>query len=192
MHTSILRECVYVGRQPEFRSSVTKLSSTPAGAPALTDESSLTKLSIRGDLAGNALGVEFTRAIRRDGVLIAGIRPDEWLLLGDAADVSALLATTELDASVNRIDITHSRLCLRLTGVRSASALEKVCSLDFNDMMFPDGATGSASVAKVSSDLIRDDINDEPSYLILADRSFGQYLYDAIHDATTEFSNAPT
>ena len=83
-------------------------------------------------------------------------------------------------------------MCLRLTGVRSASALEKVCSLDFDDMMFPDGATGSASVAKVSSDLIRDDINDEPSYLILADRSFGQYLYDAVHDATTEFASTLT
>ena len=175
--------------QAEFQSSVTTLRLTPAGAPALSDESSLIKLSIRGDLAGDALGVDFTRAIRRDGVLIAGIRPDEWLLLGDASDVASLLATAEFALSVSQIDITHSRLCLRLSGVRSASALEKVCSLDFDDMMFPDGATGSASVAKVGSDLVRDDVNDEPSYLILADRSFGQYLYDAIHDATTEFAS---
>ena len=178
--------------EPEFRSSVTKLAATPAGAPTLTDESSLTKVSVRAQVGASLLGVDFTRTDRRDGVLIAGIRPDEWLLLGNAADVEALLAGTEFDASVNQIDITHSRLCLRLSGVRSASALEKVCSLDFHDMMFPDGATGSASVAKVSSDLIRDDINDEPSYLILADRSFGQYLYDAIQDATTEFANTPT
>ena len=175
--------------EPEFRSSVTKLAATPTGAPTLTDESSLTKVSVRAQVGTSLLGVDFTRTARRDGVLIAGIRPDEWLLLGNAADVEALLAGTEFDSSVNQIDITHSRLCLRLSGVRSASALEKVCSLDFDDMMFPDGATGSASVAKVSSDLIRDDINDEPSYLILADRSFGQYLYDAIHDATTEFSS---
>ncbi len=175
--------------EPEFRSSVTKLAATPVGAPALTDESSLTKVSVRAQVGASPLGVDFTRAATRDGVLIAGIRPDEWLLLGNAADVEALSAVAEFDLSVNQIDITHSRLCLRLTGVRSASALEKVCSLDFDDMMFPDGATGSASVAKVSSDLIRDDINDEPSYLILADRSFGQYLYDAVHDATTEFSS---
>lgn len=174
--------------EPEFRSSVTTLAATPEGAPALTDESSLTKVSVRAQVGASPLGVDFTRATRRDGVLICGIRPDEWLLLGNANEVAALLATTEFDASVNQIDITHSRLCLRLTGVRSASALEKVCSLDFDDMMFPNGATGSASVAKVSSDLIRDDANDEPSYLLLADRSFGQYLYDAIHDATTEFS----
>ena len=189
MHTSILRGCVYVGRQPEFRSSVTKLAATPTGAPAISDESSLTKVSVRAQVGASPLGVDFTRTSRRGGVLIAGIRPDEWLLLGNAADVESLLAAEEFASSVNQVDITHSRMCLRLTGVRSASALEKVCSLDFNDMMFPDGATGSASVAKVSSDLVRDDINDEPSYLILADRSFGQYLYDAIHDATTEFAS---
>ena len=33
--------------EPEFRSSVTKLAATPAGAPTLTDESSLTKVSVR-------------------------------------------------------------------------------------------------------------------------------------------------
>ena len=178
--------------EPEFRSSVTKLAATPAGAPTLTDESSLTKVSVRAQVGTSPLGVDFTRAATLDGVLIAGIRPDEWLLLGNAADVDALLAVAEFNSSVSQIDISHSRLCLRLTGERSASALEKVCSLDFDDMMFPDGATGSASVAKVSSDLIRDDLNDEPSYLILADRSFGQYLYDAIHDATTEFANTLT
>ncbi len=178
--------------EPEFRSSVTELAATPAGAPTLTDESSLTKVSVRAQVGASVLGVDFTRAATRDGVLIAGIRPDEWLLLGDAADVDALSAVAEFDSSVNQIDITHSRLCLRLSGVRSASALEKVCSLDFDDMMFPDGATGSASVAKVSSDLIRDDINDEPSYLILADRSFGQYLYEAVRDATTEFASTLT
>ncbi|MDE0067661.1 MAG: hypothetical protein OXN44_12425 [Acidimicrobiaceae bacterium] len=176
--------------EPEFRSSVTTLTATPAGAPALTDESALTKASVRAQVGASPLGVDFTRTAKRDGVLIAAIRPDEWLLLGSANDVEALLATARFDASVNRIDITHSRLCLRLTGARSASALEKVCSLDFDDTMFPDGATGSASVAKVSSDLIRDDIDGEPSYLLLADRSFGQYLYDAIHDATTEFADA--
>ena len=178
--------------EPEFRSSVTKLAATPTGAPTLIDESSLTKVSVRARVGASPLVVDFTRTDRRDGVLIAGIRPDEWLLLGTGADVEAFLAGTEFDGSVSQIDISHSRLCLRLTGERSASALEKVCSLDFDDMMFPDGATGSASVAKVSSDLIRDDINDEPSYLILADRSFGQYLYEAVHDATTEFASTLT
>ena len=178
--------------QPQFNSSVTNPAATPEGAPALTDESTLTKVSVRARVGASPLGVDFTRTDRRDGVLIAGIRPDEWLLLGTGADVGAFLAGTEFDGSVSQIDISHSRLCLRLTGERSTSALGKVCSLDFDDMMFPDGATGSASVAKVSSDLIRDDINDEPSYLILADRSFGQYLYDAIHDATIEFANTPT
>ena len=177
--------------QPRFRSSVTNPAATPQGAPSLTDESSQTRVSLRAPLGASLFGVDFTRSTERDRVLIAGIRPDEWLLLGPGTDVEALLAATGLDSSVNRIDVTHSRLCLRLTGERSSSVLEKVCSLDFDDTMFPDGATGSASVAKVGADLIRNDVGDEPSYLILADRSFGQYLYEAVHDAATEFANSP-
>lgn len=177
---------------PEFRSSVTKLAPTPIGAPVLTDESSLTKISVRTQVGAALFGVDFGRSVRRDDVLIAAIRPDEWLLLGDQGEVASLLASAEFVSFVNQIDITHSRVCLRLTGGRSASVLEKVCSLDFNDLMFPNGACGSASVAKVSSDLIRSDSNDEPSYLLLADRSFGQYLYDAIHDATIEFAQHRT
>lgn len=175
--------------QPKFASSVTKIAKTKArNAPSLDDESSLHKVSVRAPIGSAIFGVAFTRAITRDGVLIAGIRPDEWLLLGQKSEVEALLATAEFDAGVNCIDITHGRVCLRLTGTKSSAVLAKLCSLDFHDMMFPNGATGSASVAKVNSDLIRDDLDNKPSYLISSDRSFGQYLYDSIVDATSEFA----
>lgn len=177
---------------PEFRSSVTNLAPTPIGAPVLTDESSLTKLSVRAQVGAALFDVDFARTMRRGGVLVAAIRPDEWLLLGDPSEIASLIASTEFVSFVSQVDITHSRVCLRLSGARSAAVLEKVCSLDFNDLMFPDGACGSASLAKVSSDLIRSDTNNEPSYLLLADRSFGQYLYDAIHDATLEFAQHRT
>ena len=69
--------------EPEFRSSVTNPAATPDWRTGtLTDESSLTKVSVRAQVGASLLGVDFTRAATRDGVLIAGIRPDEWLLLG--------------------------------------------------------------------------------------------------------------
>ncbi|MCY4458544.1 MAG: hypothetical protein OXB90_11465 [Acidimicrobiaceae bacterium] len=176
--------------EPLFRSPITKLAATPAGAPVIADESQLTKVSVRAQVAASLFGVDFARAVRRDDVLIAGIRCDEWLLLGSVNDVAKIVAEVPPDPSVNCIGITHSRLCLRLSGERSASVLEKVCSLDFHDLMFPNGAVGSASVARVSADLIRDDIAAEPSYLLLADRSFGQYFYDALVDACQEFADS--
>ena len=53
--------------------------------------------------------------------------------------------------------------------------------------MSPDGAATSASVAKITCDVIRADIDDDPSYLIACDRSYGQYLFDALLDAGAEF-----
>jgi len=102
---------------------------------------------------------------------------------------SANLVVDGLDRSghVSIVDHTHSRALFRLTGPASSDALEKVCGLDWSDLMTPDGAVVSASVAKVSCDLVRNDADGIPSYLIACDRSFGQYLFDAILDSGTEF-----
>jgi len=104
--------------------------------------------------------------------------------------VAARTADVPTDGHVSLVDWTHGRAQFRLTGDLAPSALEKVCGLDWSDAMMPNGAVTSGSVAKVTCDLIRNDVDDTPSYLILCDRSFGQYLYDAITDATTEFATA--
>ena len=80
-----------------------------------------------------------------------------------------------------------------VAGEAAASTLEKVCSLDWSDEMMPDGAVTSASVAKVACDVIRHDSatgsGTTTAYWIAADRSFGQYLHDALLDAAAEFNH---
>lgn len=174
---------------PAFRSSVSRPVG-PSGALALTDVSALTKVSVRAGAetaAATAMAVGFGASRRADDVLIAGIRPDEWLVIGPRVDVDRTLAAVDMSGFAHAIDTTHGRVCLRLTGADSARVLEKVCNLDFSDHMTPDGAATSASVAKVTCDLIRDDVDRDRSYLILADRSYGQYLFDALVDAAADF-----
>jgi len=62
--------------------------------------------------------------------------------------------------------------------------------LDWSDAMTPNGAVASASVAKVTCDIARCDGDSAPSYMIFCDRSFGQYLFDALIDAGEEFGLA--
>lgn len=156
----------------------------------LTDLTATVKTTIRAaddTPAAAALGLTFGSASRRaDGDLVARIRPDEWLVLGSSATVDEL----DLSGFASRIDTTHSRLLFRLTGDAAARVLEKVCSLDLADHMTPDGACAGASVAKVTCDLIRDDVSGVRSYLLLADSSYRSYLHDAIADAMTEFIEA--
>ena len=150
--------------------------------PTLTDESNQSRRSVRAaddTAAANALGLTFGSAERRGDVLVARIRPDEWLVIeGDD-----LVAGLDLSGFACAVDISHGHLQFRLTGTDAARALEKVCSLDFAEPMTPNLACAGASVAKVTCDLIRDDVKGVRSYLILCDTSYRDYLWDALVDA---------
>lgn len=156
----------------------------------LTDESSMSKFVIRaapGTPARASLAQVFAGSRVSNDILIAGTRPDEWMLLGPAEPVQTRVEELPTDGHVSVVDWTHGRAQFRLTGDDAARTLEKVCGLDWSDAMMPDGAVTSGSVARVTCDLIRSDLESTPSYLILCDRSFGQYLFDALIDAGDEF-----
>ena len=165
-----------------------------AGDLVLVDASATTKWLVRGSAEGAAasrLGAPFgSSRTAEGGALVLGSRPGEWIVLGAAAAVAEAVSGLEaLDASdfVSALDWTHGRAMFRVTGADASRMLEKVCSLDWSDPMTPDGAVASASVAKVTCDIARNDVDGVPSYLIFCDRSFGQYLFDALIDAGEEF-----
>jgi heterotetrameric sarcosine oxidase gamma subunit len=133
------------------------------------------------------MGVPFGGSRLHDEVLISGQRPGEWLLLGSATAIGAAASSIDQTGHVSIVDHTHSRALFRLVGETASGLLEKVCSLDWSDAMTPNGAVVSASVAKVTCDIVRNDHQGTPSYLIACDRSFAQYLFDAVLDAGKEF-----
>lgn len=161
-----------------------------AEAPlTLSDLSSTGKTILRADpSAADRVGVGFGASVTVGDVLVCGQRPGEWMLIGPIASAQALVDGLGLDGFHSVVIHTHSRALFRLTGERAASALEKVCSLDWSDDMTPDGAAASATVARVTCDIIRNDDSGARSYLIACDRSFGQYLFDALIDAGWEFA----
>lgn len=183
---------------PTFQSPVTaSYEPTTNAALTLTDESAMSKMVVRaapGTAARGVLAQAFASSRTAANVIIAGTRPDEWMLLGPADAVATRVADLPVDGHVSLVDWTHGRAQFRLTGTLATSALEKVCGLDWSDAMMPNGAVTSASVAKVTCDIIRndtvvpDDSGAAPSYLLLCDRSFGQYLFDALLDAGDEFT----
>ena len=163
-------------------------------ALTLHDVSATTKIIVRAGpetVAGHQMNTPFGTSRTEEGVLVVGQRPDEWIILGPAAASRALVYRLDRSGHVSVIDHTHSRALFRLTGAEAASVLEKLCSLDWNDHMTPDGAAVSASVAKVTCDIVRNDVDGTRSYLISCDRSYGQYLFDAILDARHEFGISP-
>lgn len=180
---------------PPFESPIVRnYPASDGGDLTLTDASATAKWLVRAGAEGptaERLGARFgmSRAAA-GGALVLGSRPGEWIILGTPGEVDAAVA--DLDGLneqefMTALDWTHGRAMFRVTGAEAARMLEKVCGIDWSDHMTPDGAVLSASVALTACDLARNDVDGTPSYLVFCDRSFGQYLFDALIDAGNEF-----
>ena len=146
--------------------------------------------STEGELA-RALRVPFGRAARDAyETLVVGSGPGEWLLLaepGTSAAVTQRVEEVKGERLVSVFDATHARALVRITGARTPDLLAKVCAIDFADGVTPNEAAFRSSVAKLETDVVRDDSGGSRSYLLHCERSSGQYLFDALIDAGHEF-----
>ena len=182
--------------QPEFAGPVASAGEASGTGWRLSDESATPKLLVYesfepGDGVAQSTGTGFGTSVRRPGdALVCGVRPGEWLILGPPPSESAAGdggSATVPDApgfaGGVQVDLTHGLAMFRLTGPAAPDLLAAVCSIDTAEAMMPDGAVCGASVARVSCTLVRDDSAGERSYLILAPRSYGRYLFEALADA---------
>ena len=167
---------------PEFAGPLTGGEASGAGW-RLSDESATPKLLVYEsfEAAGAVqrhLGVGFGAAATNGaGALVCGVRPDEWLLLGERT--GSLPGVT----GVVTVDLTHGLALFRLSGPAAPEVLAAVCSIDTGEAMFPDGAVCGASVARVVCSLVRNDVAGERSYLMVSPRSSGRYLFESVRDA---------
>lgn len=165
-------------------------------ALTIVDETPLAKVQIKVPWNGRAaagIGVSFGRAERDSrSCLVIGSGPGEWLVLGDPGTQADLVVSwrdslASGDELVTVLDLTHGRALIRLRGADTARLLSKLCAIDLADTVAPNGAAFRSSVARLVTDVVRDDAGDVPSYLLHCERSSGQYLFDALLDAGAEF-----
>lgn len=165
-------------------------------ALTITDCTPLTKVQVRAPIGGQAaasLGTRFGRAIRdATGTLVVGSGPGEWLLLAPPGRAQAIgpeaVAARAPGEPVTWVDQTHGRALVRLSGPDSPGLLAKLCGIDLDDDITPDGSAFRTSVAALATDVIRDDLpGGTRSYLLHCERSSGQYLFDAVLRAGAEF-----
>jgi heterotetrameric sarcosine oxidase gamma subunit len=172
-----------------------QISARRSGADLrIMDCTPLAKILVRASTSGEVartLDVPFGRAARDEhGTLVVGSGPGEWLLLappGASAAVAGRVEEVPDEGLVSVFDATHGRALMRITGAQAADLLAKVCGVDFSEEVTPDGAAFRSSVAKLVTDVVRDDRAAERSYLLHCERSSGQYLFDALIDAGDEF-----
>jgi heterotetrameric sarcosine oxidase gamma subunit len=160
----------------------------------VTDCTPLSKVLVRAPQDGpvaRALGVNLGGAVRDEhGTLVVGSGPGEWTLIGapgSAPDVIERIEAISGDEFASVLEVTHGRALIRVSGAQSPDLLSKVCAINLSEEFTPNGAAFRSSVAKVVTDVVRDDKDGNRSYLLHSERSYGQYLFDALLDAGHEF-----
>ncbi len=164
------------------------------GDVRIVDCTPLTKILVRADADGAVarfLSVPNGRRARTDqGDLVVGTAPGEWLILAPMGSLTRVREWVEGgagDAFMSVVDRTHARALLRVIGQASDRILSKLCAIDFHERVTPNGTAFRSSVAKVVTDVVRDDLDSARSYLLHCEWSSGQYLFDAVVDAGREF-----
>ena len=114
--------------------------------------------------------------------------PDEWLIATPPGAEDALAAQIEkavagLHAAVT--DVTDGRTVIALAGECARDVLAKGCGLDLHPRAFRAGQCAQSTLARAS--VIVHQTTDEPAFDIYVDRSFAQYLWSWLEDASLEY-----
>lgn len=178
-----------------------EVSAQPSSAAlTLEDQSALAKIEVRSKANGavaNKLQTQFGRTYQAEGgTLVIGSGPGQWHVISEIGSQASALADlqplgNDSDELTTAVDLTHGRAMFRLTGEEAAGLLNKLCSLEFADDIVPDGSALRSSVAGVVTDIARNDISGQRSYLLHCERSSGQYLWNTLLDAGNEYRIEP-
>jgi sarcosine oxidase gamma subunit len=68
--------------------------------------------------------------------------------------------------------------------------LRRVTAVDLDDRLVPNGSALRTSLARVVTDLVRDDDGGSPSYLLHCERSSGRYLQQSLLAAGSDLGAA--
>ena len=175
---------------------------------ALCDLSGLPRVGVKGAGAvdwltakGFVVPANSNSALRQnDGVLLARLAPNEFLLLGEEStsysSIENLVQQDEFPSKTTDqgkpflVPRQHSQIWFRITGSKSVDMLAKLCAIDFRDSNFMMLQVAQTSVARLNAIILREDLGSSSShgFHILADRGSAEYLWDCILDAGGEYA----
>ncbi len=128
-----------------------------------------------------------------DGV-ICRLAQDEALFLFVSESFSLIAALRDRIGSngcLHMLDRTSGFACFLLSGPQDVSVLRKLTPLDLRDRIFPNLSCAWGPMAGVQVLLLRRDFGALSGFLILVNREYGEYLWDAVTDAGREFQIRP-
>ena len=117
-------------------------------------------------------------------VTAAWMSPEEWLFIGDEADIETV--RSKLAAACNGEtaliwSLTDARTAIKITGEGASEALSSLSPLDFTPDRF--GVNRCVRTIFGESGVFIQLIDDVPTYRIIIDQSYGPYAWRMLEDA---------
>jgi len=126
------------------------------------------------------------------GLVILRLSKTEfWILdIDNAQDeiIEALELASKGLSQVYRLYCQHSHAFFVLAGKDLSNMFAKICGVDLSEGAFSVTSIAQTSVARTNAIVVRQDKNGEEVFLLLSDLASSQYLWDAIVDASKEFT----
>lgn len=189
---------------PVARSPLEGIAAADRGGVALAERRFPGMLDLRFDPAndgarqaaeaalGLALPAQPNRCSARGGHAALWLAPGEFLVVTEPGEESALAAALAgaLDPHPAAVtDVSDARAVIELAGPRARDLLAKGCPLDLHPRVFAPGHCAQSRLAKAL--IILWQLDDEPRFRLLVERSLAEYLWFWLEDAAAEFRAAP-
>jgi heterotetrameric sarcosine oxidase gamma subunit len=139
---------------------------------------------------GNVIEIESNHTV------VPKLAPDEFMILtppGAEKEIASALEAeiASQDVFVSMIDQTSGMVGLSIAGPKSPAVMKKLCALPFDSKDFPDLRVAQSSFASVRGMIIHHNRGGSSAFELFADRSYGEYLWEAILDAGREHGIQP-
>jgi len=146
-------------------------------------------LSQQGITIGDASNRAYSCGRNSRAVRLA---PTEVLILGSRGGDDDLCARVEAawpadTGMVFPVPRRDGTFWFAVTGSEAPAMFAKLCGVDLRPGRFDNHAVAQTSVARINAIVIRDDINDVPSYHVLGDVTAAESMWSYVTDAMTEF-----
>lgn len=138
---------------------------------------------------GIVLPVQPNTVSRKQGLIVAWLGPDEWLLLG-VTDATGTLKV-RLEVALNGMhyalnELSGGQTVITVSGPHSLDVLSKGCTLDLHPRVFGPSQCAQSQLAKASA-LIIPRASNLSAFDLIVRRSFAEYLWRWLIKSGSEF-----
>lgn len=125
--------------------------------------------------------------VSKDGFVLIGTAPGQWLAVAEGKDALALLAklAAALKGLATIVDQSDGKAILRISGPRARDSLAKGCSLDLHPRVFKQRRAATTPVALI--DCIIWQVDETPTYDLAVPTSYAESFWSWLTASVGEY-----